>query len=203
MLPHPILKSRFETDQQKPEFVDGLFDRSAKYYDGVVSWGFFRTGGSYRRWALLRHGLHQGQRLLDVGSGTGLIALEAEKILGGAENITCLDPSIGMLTVAKSKLGARFVQGRAEQIPLPDASFDFLTMGYALRHVTSLEQAFSEYHRVLATGGKLLLLEITKPLNPIAASMFKFYFGGVYPFLTRVITKSAAAQDLIKYYWET
>src|SRR4030095_4218551 len=121
MLPHPTLKSRFQTAAHKAEFVDGLFDRSARYYDKVVSWGFFGTGSDYRRWALSRHGLRAGQRLLDVGSGTALVALEAAKILGTAENITCLDPSAGMLAVAKLKLNARFVQGRAEEIPLPDA----------------------------------------------------------------------------------
>ena len=203
MLPHPVIKTRFETEEQKAEFVDRLFDRSAKFYDKAVSWGFLGTGSDYRRWALCRHGLHPGQRLLDVGCGTGLVALEAVKILGTAENTTCLDPSTGMLAVAKLKLNARFVQGRAEEIPLPDASFDFLTMGYALRHVTSLDQAFHEYHRVLARGGKVLLLEITKPSNRVAAAMFRFYFGGIYPWFTRMLTRSKDAQDLMKYYWET
>ena len=203
MLPHPVIKTRFESEAQKAAFVNRLFDRGAQYYDGVVSWGFLGSGSAYRRWALLRQGLRPGHRLLDVGCGTGLVALEAVKILGSAENITCLDPSDGMLSVAKLKLNARFFLGRAEEIPLPDGSFDFLTMGYALRHVTSLDQAFQEYHRVLATGGKVLLLEITKPSNRIGAAGLKAYFGGLYPWLTRMFTGSAAAQDLVKYYWET
>jgi demethylmenaquinone methyltransferase/2-methoxy-6-polyprenyl-1,4-benzoquinol methylase len=69
--------------------------------------------------------------------------------------------------------------------------------------VISLDQAFQEYHRVLATGGKVLLLEITKPSNRIGAAGLKAYFGGLYPWLTRMFTGSAAAQDLVKYYWET
>jgi demethylmenaquinone methyltransferase/2-methoxy-6-polyprenyl-1,4-benzoquinol methylase len=108
-----------------------------------------------------------------------------------------------MLSVAKLKLNARFLQGRAEEIPLPDDSFDFLTMGYALRHVTSLDQAFHEYHRVLARGGKVLLLEITKPSNRVGAAVLKCYFTGPYAWLTRIFTGSAAAEDLVKYYWET
>jgi demethylmenaquinone methyltransferase/2-methoxy-6-polyprenyl-1,4-benzoquinol methylase len=203
MLPHPVITKRFKTEAQKPEFVNRLFDRAAHYYDGIASWGFLGTGNQYRRMALRQHGLSPGRRLLDVGCGTGLVALEAEKILGSAENITCLDPSAGMLSVAKSKLNARFLQGRAEEIPLPDGSFDFLTMGYALRHVTSLAQAFREYHRVLAVGGKVLLLEITKPSNRVGAAMLKVYFNGIYPFLARVLTGSEAAKDLVKYYWET
>jgi demethylmenaquinone methyltransferase/2-methoxy-6-polyprenyl-1,4-benzoquinol methylase len=203
MLPHPVIKKRFETETQKPDFVNQLFDRSAQFYDGVVSWGFLGTGSQYRRAVLRQHGLRPGQRLLDVGCGTGLVALEAARILGTAENITCLDPSVGMLSMAKLKLNSRFVQGRAEEIPLPDESFDFLTMGYALRHVTSLDQAFHEYHRVLARGGKVLLLEITKPSNRVGAAVLKVYFNGVYPWLARMFTRSEAARDLLKYYWET
>jgi demethylmenaquinone methyltransferase / 2-methoxy-6-polyprenyl-1,4-benzoquinol methylase len=203
MLPHPVIKTRFETEAQKPDFVNQLFDRGARYYDGVVSWGFLGSGSAYRRWALRRHGLRPGQRLLDVGCGTGLVALEAARILGSAENITCLDPSAGMLAVAKRKLHARFLQGGAEEIPLPDGSFDFLTMGYALRHVASLDRAFREYHRVLANGGKVLLLEITKPSNRFGAAMLKVYFNNLYPRLTRIFTGSEAARDMVKYYWET
>ena len=203
MLPHPIIKTRFQTEAQKADFVNQLFDRGAQYYDGVVSWGFLGTGSAYRRWALRRHGLRAGQQVLDVGCGTGLVALEAARILGTAENITCLDPSASMLSVAKLKLNARFLQGRAEEIPLPEGSFDFLTMGYALRHVTSLDQAFHEYHRVLAPGGKVLLLEITKPSNRVGAAVLKFYFKSLYPWLARMFTGSEAARDLVKYYWET
>jgi demethylmenaquinone methyltransferase/2-methoxy-6-polyprenyl-1,4-benzoquinol methylase len=203
MTPHPVIKNRFEAEEQKPDFVNQLFDRGARYYDGINSWGFLGSGSGYRRWALSRHGLRPGHRLLDVGCGTGLVALEAVKLLGGPENITCVDPSAGMLSVAKLKLNARFLQGRAEGLPLPDDSFDFLTMGYALRHVTSLDQAFREYHRVLAGGGKVLLLEITKPSNRVGAAVLKGYFTGPYAWLTRIFTGSTAAADLVKYYWET
>ena len=203
MLPHPVIKTRFEAEEQKPDFVNQLFDQGAKYYDGIVSWGFLGSGGGYRRWALHRHGLRPGQRLLDVGCGTGLVALEAARLLGTAENITCLDPSAGMLSVARRKLNARFLQGRAEEIPVADNSFDFLTMGYALRHVTTLEQAFCEYYRVLGSGGKVLLLEITKPSNKVGAALLKGYFTGPYAWLTRIFTGSEAARDLVKYYWET
>jgi demethylmenaquinone methyltransferase/2-methoxy-6-polyprenyl-1,4-benzoquinol methylase len=203
MLPHPPIKTRFEAEEQKPDFVNQLFDRGAQYYDGIVSWGFLGRGGGYRRSALCRHGLRPGQRLLDVGCGTGLVAVEAARILGTADNITCMDPSAGMLSVAKQKLHARFIRAGAESIPLADESFDFLTMGYALRHVTSLDQAFREYHRVLAKGGKVLLLEITKPSNRVGAAVLKAYFLGLYAWLTRIVTGSAAAEDLVKYYWET
>jgi len=203
MVPHPPLTSHYASTEGKPAFVDRLFDAGAAHYDSVVDWGFLRSGSSYRRWTLRRHGLKPGDLLLDVACGTGLVAVEAAKILGGAEGITCLDPSEGMLSVAKAKLNARFVVGRAEKLPFPDSSFDFLTMGYALRHVTSLEDTFREYRRVLKPGGKLLILEVTKPSGRFGAFCFRIYFGRIYPFLTQLFTRSRAARDMMVYFWET
>lgn len=203
MEPHPPLKEHYATTEAKPEFVNRLFDAGAVHYDSVVDWGFLRSGSSYRRWTQHRHGLRPGHHLLDVACGTGLMATEAAKILGTAENITCLDPSAGMLAVARGKLDARFVQGRAEHLPFPDNSFDFLTMGYALRHVTSLEETFREYGRVLRPGGKILILEATKPASRFGAFLFGLYFGKIYPFFTRLFTRSRAAGDMMVYFWET
>lgn len=201
--PHPTLTDRYATDSAKPEFVNRLFDKGAKHYDGIVDWGFLRSGAGYRRWVQQRHGLKPGHHVLDVACGTGLVAVEAAKILGTADNITCLDPSEGMLAVARTKLPARFVQGRAEALPFPDNTFDFLTMGYALRHVTDLETTFREYARVLKPGGKVLILEVTKPAGTIGGFFFRIYFGRIYPFLSGLFTRSRDAREMMRYYWQT
>ena len=203
MLPHPTLASRYVSPEAKPAFVNRLFDRGAEHYDRVVNWGFLHSGASYRRRVLQRHGLRPGDRVLDVACGTGQVAIEAAWLLGTSKNITCLDPSIGMLAIARTKLAAHFIEARAENMPLADNSFDFLTMGYALRHVTDLDNTFREYHRVLKPGGKLLILEVTKPRGALAAFLFQLYFRHLYPFFTRLFTRSHDAGDMMRYYWET
>lgn len=203
MTPHPPILEHYATSEAKPAFVNRLFDQGARYYDGVTNWGFLHSGGYYRRTVQQRHGLKPGMRVLDVACGTGLVAEGAAKILGSARDITCLDPSSGMLAEARKKLDATFVQGRAEALPFPDGSFDFLTMGYALRHVLELEAAFAEYHRVLRAGGRVLILEVTKPASRAGNFIFRQYFGRIYPALTQLFTRSRAARDMMRYYWET
>ena len=137
MLPHPTLAAHYATPEAKPEFVNRLFDKGARHYDSVVDWGFLHSGAAYRRRTLSQHGLRPSDHLLDVACGTGLVAVEAARILGTADNITCLDPSEGMLAVARTKLKAHFVLGRAEAMPFPDDAFDFLTMGGAIKAPTA------------------------------------------------------------------
>jgi len=203
MTPHPVIPARYARPEDKPAFVEQLFDAGAEHYDAVVDWGFLRSGAFYRRWAQQRHGLRPGMQLLDVACGTGLMAAAAARILGTADTITGLDPSEGMLAVARRRLPARFVTGRAEALPFADGAFDFLTMGYALRHVTDLQTAFREFRRVLRPGGRVLILEVTKPANQTGARLFELYFRRLYPFFARVFTRSRPTGAMMTYFWET
>jgi demethylmenaquinone methyltransferase/2-methoxy-6-polyprenyl-1,4-benzoquinol methylase len=183
--------------------VNGLFDRSAEHYDracGIMSFG---SGQGYRREALDRAGLRPGMHVLDVGTGTGLLAREIVHLLGSSGRVVGLDPSWNMMAAGRRELDLRFVQGLGERLPFPDGRFDFVTMGYALRHVPDLDQTFQEYRRVLRPGGRLLLLEITRPASTLGLALARIYFGTVIPFLTRIGTGSANAAELMRFYWET
>src|ERR1044071_2704727 len=107
----------------------------------------FGSGGRYRRQALLRAGLAPGMRALDVACGTGALTLPMQRIVGGGGEVLGLDPSTGMLRVARRHGARRLVRGVAEALPFPDGRFDFLSMGYALRHVADLRATFAAHRR--------------------------------------------------------
>ncbi|MFT4175141.1 MAG: class I SAM-dependent methyltransferase [Luteolibacter sp.] len=203
MIPHPVIENRYARAEDRPDYVKQLFDEAAPHYDPICNWGFFGTGNLYRKDAQRRHGLRPGMKLLDVASGTGLMAVAASEILGGAENITCVEPSDGMIAEAKKKLAATFVHSRAESLPLEDGTYDFLTVGYALRHFADLEATFVEFHRVLKSGGRVLMLEATRPEGKFGSWLFRLYFGRLYPWFSRLITRSGKAEEMMVYFWET
>ena len=144
-----MLTEHYRSVDEKQRFLRKVFDQSAPYYEGIVRWGSFGSGERYRRQALVRNGLQQGMRVLDVASGTGPTARAAATILCKERDVICLDPSSGMLREAKKRLATDYVQAGADDLPFRDATFNFLVMGYALRHVGSLEGTFAEYFRRL------------------------------------------------------
>ena len=201
--PHPPLEQYANTPAARQRYVNALFDTGAPFYDRIESLMSFGTGGAYRRDALRRHGLVPGHQLLDVATGTGLVARAAADILGSVGRIVGLDPSRGMLKESQRNGNTCLVQGVGEALPFADATFDFLTMGYAMRHVPDLEVAFREYRRVLRRGGRVLILEISRPESTIGHRLAQIYFRRLVPLATRIGTGSAGAQDMMKYYWDT
>jgi demethylmenaquinone methyltransferase/2-methoxy-6-polyprenyl-1,4-benzoquinol methylase len=200
--PHPTLRKYYGEDVSRRAFVNRLFDDGAPYYDRIISWMSLGTGNRYRREALERAGVEHGSHVLDAASGTGPVAAAARELVGEKGRIVALDPSRGMLLEDQESRGLR-AQGIAEMLPFPDASFDFVTMGYALRHVATLEQAFAEYLRVLKPGGRVLILEISAPDSRALYHAIRFYLNVIVPWTTRLVTRSARAQEMMHYYWHT
>ncbi|HYZ34495.1 MAG TPA: class I SAM-dependent methyltransferase [Crenalkalicoccus sp.] len=200
--PHRPLPGYQVDGESREQFVRRLFNRTAASYDRLNAAFSLGTGQRYRRRALLSAGLKPGDRVLDVAVGTGLVAREACFITGQPRNVIGLDVSEGMLAQARRQLSIGLVQARAEAIPLGDATVDFVSIGYALRHVSDLERVFSEFLRVLKPGGRLLIMEITAPGNRMGENMLKIYLGHVVPWLSRML-HARHERTLMQYYWDT
>jgi len=203
LAPHATLSEYYRSDRDRPGFVRGLFDRAAADYDTIERGMGLGSGRRYRREALARAGLAKGMRVLDVAIGTGLVAREAIRLVGDARLVTGLDPSAGMVAQARRNLAVGGVLGMGEQLPWRDASFDFVSMGYALRHLADLTVTFREFARVLRPGGTLCILELTKPRSRAGHALIRLYLHGVVPLLTRLRTRNPEATLLMRYFWDT
>src|SRR5262245_27942500 len=201
--PHPLLHAYYESEAQRRGFVRKLFDQTAGDYDRIERTLSFGTGPWYRRRALLRAGLAPGMRVLDVAIGTGLVAREALAVVGAAGQVIGLDPSAGMLREARATVPILVVQGLGERLPFADGQFDFVSMGYGLRHVADLGGLFREFRRVLRPGGVACTLEIVRPDNAVSRAVLKVYLRGIAPLLSRVIGRTPAAPTLYRYFWDT
>ncbi len=184
-------------------FTQRLFDQSAQGYDHSSGYAFLRSGRWYRRRMLLRNGLHAGSAHLDVGSGTGLCAALSQEIVGPQGRVVALDPSPGMLEVARRRGVRETVLGRAEQLPFADASFDLVSMSYMLRHIDDLALAFAEARRVLRPGGRLVIFEVTRPSSPPARMAFGLAMHWVVPGLGVVASGRVATFRMMKYWAQT
>jgi|SRR5262245_14349857 len=201
-VPHPVLERAQTRVDDRQAIVTALFDRAASEYDRSSAVGSLGSGQFYRRWVLRHYGLRAGMRLLDVATGTGLVVRGAAAILPGPGAVIGLDPSERMLREARKGHSAPLVQGVAEALPFGDGAFDFLSMGYALRHVADLPLSVAECLRVLKPGGRLLVLEISAPRSIVGRWVARAYFRGVVPCAARLVTGSEQAAQLMRYHWD-
>jgi demethylmenaquinone methyltransferase/2-methoxy-6-polyprenyl-1,4-benzoquinol methylase len=198
--PHPPLTQYYGDPSQREGFVRDIFDETAPWYDWAIRLLSFGSGDWYRREAVKRLGYTAGMRLLDVASGTGVVARAAAAVTGTTANIFEMDPSIGMLRAAQSRSAK--IEGAAEALPVASESVDRITIGFALRHFADLGLVFSECRRVLRPGGKLMILEITAPEAKAARAILGVYMGRIAPAIIRMRANARTA-ELFRYYWET
>ncbi|MBE7420372.1 MAG: class I SAM-dependent methyltransferase [Ideonella sp.] len=202
LAPHALLTRYYGSEDERQRFVRELFDTTAVDYDRVERMLALGSGAWYRRQALQRAGLAAGMRVVDVGTGTGLLAREALSVIGAHGALTGVDPSAGMMAQAHLA-GVELLNGCAEALPCADAAADFVSMGYALRHLSDLDRALAEFHRVLRPGGRLLMLEITRPAGRLATALLKSYMRALVPLAARIVTRRGATATLWRYYWDT
>ncbi len=188
----------YETGESKKEQVARMFDNIAGKYDFL---NHFFSVGIDKRWrkkaiASLRE--HSPSDILDVATGTGDFAIETAKI--NPRHITGVDISAGMLEVGRKKILERgladlidFVQADSEDLPFTDESFDAITVSFGVRNFQNLKRGLSEMHRVLRPGGRLIILEFSKPRKfPLKQGYFA-YFKYIMPTIGRLVSKDKSA----------
>jgi demethylmenaquinone methyltransferase / 2-methoxy-6-polyprenyl-1,4-benzoquinol methylase len=178
----------YESGQLAPDAVRSMFDRIAPVYDAMNR---TMTAGLDRRWrrftaeAVVR----PGDAVLDACCGTGDLAVAATRAGG---RVTGLDFSEPMLERARRKAPElEWVRGDLLELPFAAESFDAATVGFGVRNVDDLERALSELRRVLRPGGRLAILEITRPRGPLAP-FYRLWFDGVVPLLGKLLPGGSA-----------
>jgi demethylmenaquinone methyltransferase/2-methoxy-6-polyprenyl-1,4-benzoquinol methylase len=173
-----------ETGRLPAERVQRMFDRIAPVYDAMNR---VMTAGLDRRWRALtvRAVVRPGDRVLDACCGTGDLAMAARK--AGAARVVGVDFSERMLERARRKASAlEWVRADVLDLPFEDGSFDAAVVGFGIRNVEDLEGSVRELRRVLASGGRIGILEITTPRGPLAP-FYRLWFERIVPLLGRVL----------------
>lgn len=186
----------FETvsRKEKQDRVRGVFDSVASRYDimnDMMSFGVHRL---WKRFTVEVSALRPGQQVLDLAGGTGdLTALMAKRV-GQTGRVVISDINGSMLGVGRERLvdkgivgNVEYVQANAEVLPFPDNYFDCVTIGFGLRNVTDKDKALRAMFRVLKPGGKLLILEFSKPTMPLLSRAYDLYSFKLLPIMGKVI----------------
>lgn len=177
--------------EEKVAAVRTMFDAIAPRYDLVNRIMTFRMDVGWRRRTVASLGLARGARVVDLACGTGDLCRELAA--QGARPIG-VDLSFGMLAAARTS--APLLQGDALRLPLPDAAVDGVTCGFALRNFASLPPFFAELARVTRPGGRIALLEVAEPPNPLLRAGHGLYFGKVVPLVGGLLSDPAAYRYL-------
>ncbi len=173
--------------QAKVRAVREMFDAIAPRYDLVNRVMTFGMDVGWRRATVRSLGLRPGSRVLDLASGTGDLCREVQA--AGHAPIG-LDLSWGML--AHARTSAPLVQADTLHLPVPDHAVDGATCGFALRNVADLDAFFSELGRVVRPGGRIALLEVAEPVNPVLRWGHGLYFNKVMPRLGGLLSDASA-----------
>jgi demethylmenaquinone methyltransferase / 2-methoxy-6-polyprenyl-1,4-benzoquinol methylase len=177
-----------ETGRLAPDAVRSMFDRISPVYDAMNR---TMTMGLDRRWrqATVAAAVQPGDRVLDVCCGTGDLAVAAAEAGG---TVTGVDFSERMLERARRKSkGIEWVQGDALALPFSDGSFDAATVGFGVRNLDDLERGLAELRRVLRPGGRLAILEITRP-SGLLAPFYRLWFDAFVPLLGKLLPGGSA-----------
>jgi demethylmenaquinone methyltransferase / 2-methoxy-6-polyprenyl-1,4-benzoquinol methylase len=201
--PPPTLQARFATAGGKPTYVRQMFGRIASVYDLMNR---LMTAGLDHRWrafAARQLALGAGERALDVGTGTGDLAIAAAQLYPGAQ-IVGVDFTPEMLQRGRQKLQrlglgdrVQFQVGDGERLHFSENVFDACCSAFVVRNLASLPDGLAEMRRVVKPGGRIVCLEISHPRNRLFSGAFHLYFDRLVPLLGRVIGRAFDAYSYL------
>ena len=183
---------------EKAERVREVFDSVAAQYDlmnDLMSGGLHRL---WKRFTIELSAVRSGQTVLDIAGGTGDLAAKFSKLVGADGKVILADINAAMLSVGRDRLidkGALsnidVVQADAQFLPFEDNSIDCITIAFGLRNVTDKAKALRSMHRVLKPGGRVLVLEFSKPTSPLLSKVYDAYSFSALPAMGKLITDDA------------
>jgi len=184
--------------EEKQQRVAGVFHSVAAKYDvmnDLMSAGIHRI---WKRFTIEMSGVRAGNRVLDIAGGTGDLAAKFSKLVGNDGLVVLADINSSMLEVGRDKLTDNgiaanivYVQANAECLPFPDNYFDCITIAFGLRNVTHKDKALASMLRILKPGGRLLILEFSKPTNGLLEKVYDRYSFSVLPFMGKLVTNDS------------
>ncbi len=190
--------------EEKVERVAEVFHSVAARYDimnDLMSFGVHRI---WKALTIEMSGVREGHRILDVAGGTGDLTRKFSKIVGSKGQVILADINSSMLEVGRERLidqgfvsNVQYVQANAESLPFEENSFDCVTIAFGLRNVTDKDQALRAMTRVLKPGGRLLVLEFSKPTNSILEKVYDRYSFSILPKIGKLVTKDSESYQYL------
>ncbi|PIJ50803.1 bifunctional demethylmenaquinone methyltransferase/2-methoxy-6-polyprenyl-1,4-benzoquinol methylase [Erwinia sp. OLTSP20] len=184
--------------EEKAGMVADVFHSVAAKYDlmnDLMSLGIHRI---WKRFTIDCSGVRRGQKVLDLAGGTGDLTAKFSRIVGESGEVVLADINSSMLKMGREKLrnkgvlgNVSYVQANAEALPFPDNTFDCITISFGLRNVTDKDKALASMFRVLKPGGRLLILEFSRPLFEPLSKAYDAYSFHVLPRIGELVAKDA------------
>ena len=201
--PHDTIVPFKDSKESKKKQVENMFDKIAFRYDFLNRFLSAGIDVGWRKKAIKQLVSSKPKNILDVATGTGDFALTSFEILK-PEKITGIDISEGMLDIGRKKIEKaglqekiELIRGDSEAILFDDNTFDAVTVAFGVRNFENLEKGLSEIRRVLKPGGKLIVLEFTKPSVPVIKQVYNFYMNTITPKIGKIIAKNNEAYQYL------
>jgi len=182
----------------KAGMVGQVFDSVAAKYDvmnDLMSFGVHRL---WKRFTIDQSGVRAGHSILDIAGGTGDLAAQFSRRVGKEGRVVLADINASMLRTGRDKLvdsgligNIVYTQANAEELPFEDESFDCITIAFGLRNVTDKDKALASMNRVLKPGGRLLILEFSKPVLPLLSKAYDAYSFSALPLMGKLVANDA------------